>query len=83
MLVTNAVLPDGIANAFNFKGEKEPLTYDMIVPSSAGATAAAISSACWGRSCVGFGGAIGVTTVLSMMGPLQWGQAKTFFMPGV
>ena len=30
MLATNAVLPDGIANAFNFKGEKEPLTYDMI-----------------------------------------------------
>jgi Na+/proline symporter len=31
MLITNAVLPDGIAYAFNFKGEKEPLTYDMIL----------------------------------------------------
>merc|ERR1719169_115115 len=29
MLATNAILPDGIANAFNFKGEKEPLTYGM------------------------------------------------------
>ena len=52
----------------------------ILTPAS---SAAAISSACWGRSCVGFGGAIGVTTVLSMMGPLQWGQAKTCFMLGV
>ena len=30
MLASNAVLPDSIANAFNLKGEKEQLTYDMI-----------------------------------------------------
>jgi len=38
LMVTNTVMPDGIANAFNFKNEKEPLTYDTILKIMSGTT---------------------------------------------